>query len=332
MTQPAPLRQVEFRQSQWEFITPFRIAYRTRTHSETVVVELQEGAATGRGEASGVSYHGESIASVLAQLEAVADALRNGLERSQLQDMLPPGGARNAIDCALWDLEAKRSGSRAWDLAGVAAARPLLTSYTLGIDTAEAMSRAAAAAIDYPVLKLKLAGTDDLQRVSLVRQMRPDAELIVDANQAWSEQQLRDLAPRFADLGVTLIEQPLVVGKDAMLGEFNSPVPLCADESCQTCDSLPSIVGKYQYVNIKLDKTGGLTEALRLARAAREQGLKLMVGCMGGSSLSMAPAFLIGQLCEFVDLDSPLLTKHDVQDPIRYQGARMSVPEARLWG
>jgi L-alanine-DL-glutamate epimerase-like enolase superfamily enzyme len=313
-------------------VAVFRIAYKTQTHAQTIVVELQEGEWMGRGEALGVSYHGETADSLLEQLTAVSGELRNGPSREELQDLLPPGGARQAIDCALWDLEAKRQGRRAWELADIHGVQPLLTSLTLGLDTPEAMGRTAAAQSRCAVLKLKLDGTCDLERVTEVRRHRPDAQIIVDANQSWREDQLSDLIPRFAALGVTLIEQPLPPGKDDALLQFKSDVPLCADESCQTTASLPALLNKYQYVNIKLDKTGGLTEGLRLARAARAQGFRLMVGCMGGSSLSMAPGFVVGQLCELVDLDGPLLLKSDVPDAMTYDGGRVSPPGVRLWG
>lgn len=324
--------QLEWRRVDWEFASVFRIAYKVQTHAQTVQVALREGNQVGRGEALGVSYHGETADTLLEQLAAVASDLRNGLSRVELQDLLPAGGARNAVDCALWDLEAKRAGRRAWELAGMASVHPLVTAYTLSVDTPATMGQAAAAAQRYSLLKLKLAGEGDLERVTAVRQARPDAELIVDANQAWSERQLYELTPRLAELGVKLIEQPLAVGKDDALAGFESPVPLCADESCQTVASLPAVVGKYHYINVKLDKTGGLTEALRLARAARAQGLELMVGCMAGSSLSMAPAFIVGQLCSVVDLDGPLLAKADVPDGIRYEGSRMFMPRVSLWG
>lgn len=325
--------QIRFTQVDWEYTSVFRIAYRTRTHSQTVVVELEDRGLIGRGEALGVFYHGETIEALLDQLGNVAGDLRNGVSRAELQHKLPPGGARNALDCALWDLEAKRARRRVWDLVGLQPVHPLVTAYTLGVDTPEAMARAAAAIRECSLLKLKLNGDDcDPERVTLVRKARPDAELVVDANQGWSEQQLYEFVPILATLGVTLIEQPLPVGQDDVLAAFASPVPLCADESFQTTESIPGVAGKYEYVNIKLDKTGGLTEALRVARLAQQHNLKLMVGCMGGSSLSMAPGFIVGQLCKIVDLDSPLLIRSDVPNAIRYEGSRMFVPEASLWG
>jgi L-Ala-D/L-Glu epimerase len=324
--------QMTLSRSDWEFITPLRIAYRQRTHAQTVRVELRQGEMVGRGEALGVSYRGESAESILEQLESVRSALSNGMTRSDLLDLLPRGGARNAVDCALWDLEAKRCGRRVWELIGLQAVRPLVTAYTLGIDTPDAMSRAAANVPQYSILKMKLGGHGDLERIARVRRARPDAQLILDANQSWSEEQLYELAPRLAQLGVTLLEQPLPVDRDRALESFTAPVALCADESCQAIESLPNVEGKYAYINIKLDKTGGLTAALELAHRARARGLKLMVGCMGGSSLSMAPAFVVGQFCDVVDLDGPLLSKSDVPDGIRYEGSRMSAPDARLWG
>lgn len=323
---------IRFRRVDWEYKTPFRIAYQLSTHAQTVVVEIQEGDIVGRGEALGVSYRHETVDTIVEQLEDVAAELRNGISALELANRLPAGGARNALDCALWDLQAKRRRRRAWELAGIDRVRSLITTYTLGLDTPQVTMEAAAALREYSKLKLKLNGKDDLERVKLVRQVRPDAELVVDANQSWDERQLEVLVPQFASLGVQLIEQPLPPERDEFLSRFRSVVPLCADESCHVTESLDGLVGKYQYVNIKLDKTGGLTEALLLARRAKELGFKLMVGCMGGSSLSMAPAFIIGQVCEVVDLDGPLLTKSDVAHRIQYVGGEMPAPNVELWG
>lgn len=323
---------VEFRYVERPFAATFRIAYRVQTVARTVWVELTEGPRIGRGEALGVSYHGESVESILAQLEAVRGTLEKGISREELQRLLPPGGARNAVDCALWDLEAKRAGRRAWELAGLPTAGALLTAYTLSMDSPVAMAQAAGAARAYALLKLKLGGEGDLERVEAVRRARPDVALIVDANQSWNERHLREFTPKLAELGVELIEQPLPAGRDEPLLGFASPIPLCADESCQTVESLPLLERKYQYINIKLDKTGGLTEALHLAHRARESGFKLMVGCMAGSSLSMAPAFIVGQLCSVVDLDGPLLAVSDVPHAMRYVGSQVHAPEAALWG
>lgn len=324
--------QVEFRRVDWPYVRPFRIAYQVSTVAETIQVQLTDGSYVGRGEALGVSYHGETVESMLAELQRAKGALCAGISRSELPTVLAAGGARNAVDCALWDLEAKRMQRRVWDLAGFSSVGQITTDYTIGLDTPEAMARIAATLHRHPILKLKLCGNQDLERVTAVRAARPDADLVVDANQAWTHTDLKDLVPEFAKLGVRLIEQPLPVGKDDVLLGTEYAVPLCADESCQTTESLPELVGKYQYVNIKLDKTGGLTEALRLASEAKSRGFRLMVGCMGGSSLSMAPAFVVGQLCDFADLDGPLLCSKDMAPAIQYLSGLMSPPERLLWG
>lgn len=324
--------QVELLRVELRYIKPFRISYRTYAAAEGIQIHLKDGAWMGRGEAWGVGYRGETVDSMLEQLDGIKSVLSRGIERSKLATLLPAGGARCAADCALWDLEAKRAGKRAWEAAGFGAVKMLTSDYTVSVDSPEVMAKDAQDAEEYVKLKLKLKGEGDVERVRAVRAARPEAELIVDANQAWNERQLHEFTPKLAELDVKLIEQPLPVNADDALSGFDSPVPICADESCQTSESLPSLIGKYQYVNIKLDKTGGLTEALRLAREAAQRGFKLMVGCMAGSSLSMAPAFIVGQLCDFVDLDGPLLITGDVGYPIRYRGGRMSLPERALWG
>lgn len=324
--------QVDLRRVDWPYASAFRISSGAQTCAQTVRIELADGPFVGRGEALGVFYRGETADSVLAQLRSIHQELTRGICRADLEDLLPAGGARNAVDCALWDLEAKRRGKRVWELIGMGSVEPIISDFTLSLDIPEAMAQAALRARQYSRLKLKMMGDGDIDRVEAVRAVRPDAELTVDANQAWSEHQLREFIPRMARLGVKLIEQPLPAGKDEALANFESPIPLCADESCETRSSLPSLVGKYQYVNIKLDKTGGLTEALCLAHAARRQGFSLMVGCMAGSSLSMAPAFLVGQQCEFVDLDGPLLAIADVPHAIHYDGGWMYPPDPELWG
>lgn len=325
--------RVRFRRVDWEFARPFRTSQHVRTHAQTLQVELERGGFAGRGEALGVHYHGEHIDSLLEQVASIAVDLSGLTSRDELGQMLPPGGARNAIDCALWDLEAKGAGRRVFELAGIPSVHTLTTAYTIGIeDRPETMARVAAERRRNTVLKVKLSGDDDLARIASIREARADAIIIVDANQAWTQQHLYDLTPQLAALDVELIEQPLPVGADQALEQFESPVPICADESCQTTESLATLSRGYQYVNIKLDKTGGLTEALRLARSALECGFKLMVGCMGGSSLSMAPAFVVGQHCDIVDLDGPLLLRTDMPDAIEYDGDRMSPPRRKLWG
>ena len=316
----------------WPAARPFRITGREWTSFDSVVVELEQGGAVGRGEGLGVYYLDETPASMTAQVEAIAGRIEAGIDRAALQSLLPPGGARNAVDCALWDLEAKRSGRRAWELASVAP-RVLETVYTIGIEaTPEAMAGHAAAVPQQPLLKVKLDGTQPLERMQAIHQARPDARLVVDANQGWTFEQLKALAPAFADLGVQMIEQPLPRGGDAALEGYRAPLPLCADESCLHLGELGQAARRYQMINTKLDKTGGLTHALDLARAARARGLGLMVGCMAGSSLAMAPAVAVGWLCDLVDVDGPLLQKRDRLNGIRYDRGQVSVFGPELWG
>jgi L-alanine-DL-glutamate epimerase-like enolase superfamily enzyme len=324
--------KVDVKSHRWAYRSVFRIAYRVEETLDTVVVELDDGVHRGRGEGIGVPYKQETNTEILTQIEQVRHALEAGLSRIDLQTLLPACAARNAIDCALWDLEAKSSGQRVWDLLGHGGLRPVTTDLTIGVDTPTTMANKAAEAKDIAQFKLKMGDADDLERIVAVRAARPDAALIVDANQSWSFERLATLLPHLARLNVLLIEQPLPAGKDQALQGFVSPVPLCADESCQTRASLPQLLGKYSHVNIKLDKTGGLTEALALVEEARAAGFGLMVGCMGGTSLSMAPALLIAQHCEFVDLDGPLLITEDVPNALQYHAGRISMPEPALWG
>ena len=246
--------------------------------------------------------------------------------------MLPPGGARNALDCALWDLEAKWSGLSIWELTGVVP-KPVETVYTISLDVnPELMARHAASAVEYPLLKIKLDGTQPLERMQAVRAARPDARIVVDANQSWTMEQLKTLAPACAALGVQMIEQPLARGADVQLEHYRSPVPLCADESCLHIGELDAAARRYQMINIKLDKTGGLTPALELAGAARARGLGVMVGCMSGTSLAMAPAFVLACVCDFVDIDGPLLQKSDRMPGLEYRGGAVSVFGPEVWG
>jgi L-alanine-DL-glutamate epimerase-like enolase superfamily enzyme len=264
-----------------------------------VVVELEAGGFRGRGEAVPYLRYGETAEGVTAAIEAVRDPIESGLTRDGLQRLLPPGAARNAVDCALWDLETKRAGVRAWTLAGRDRLDPVKTAYTLSLAAPEVMAEAARAAARRPVLKLKIGGADDLDRIAAVRAAAPKARLIVDANEALSFETLRVAGPEFARLGVKLIEQPLPAGQDQALEGYQSPVPLCADESIHTRDELDACVGRYACVNIKLDKAGGLTEALALRAAAQARGLEIMAGCMVATSLAMAPALLIAQGAAF---------------------------------
>lgn len=297
-----------------------------------VVVALHDGRCAGRGECVPYSRYGESVESVVAAIEAQRTAIESGIGRAALQDLMPPGAARNAVDCALWDLEAKQQGIPAWRAAGLPRIAALVTAYTLSVGTPDEMRAAALRAADRPLLKIKLAGDDDAARLAAVRAGAPHATLIVDANEAWREDNLAENLALCARYGVALAEQPLPAGADALLARIDRPVPVCADESAHDAPGLAALKDRYDFVNIKLDKTGGLTGALAMAREARTQGFGIMAGCMVGTSLSMAPAVLIGQMAEFVDLDGPLLLAHDRAPGLVYEGSTMMPPEAALWG
>jgi L-Ala-D/L-Glu epimerase len=321
--------RIEARAERWPIRGAFTIARGSKTEAEVVVVEVEEDGVRGLGECLPYPRYGESVEGVVAQISQVAP---EGLTRARLQTLLPPGAARNAIDCALWDLEAKRSGRRVWQLAGVPEPMPVITAFTLVLDTPERMGAAARENALRPLLKLKLSGAGDLERVRAVRANAPNAALIIDANEAWSVEDYRLIAPKLAGLGVTLIEQPFHAGEDGVLAELARPVPVCADESCHTGDDLARLVGAYDAINIKLDKTGGLTEALALKRAAQAMGFRIMVGCMVATSLSMAPAQLIAQGADWADLDGPLLLAEDRSPGLLYRGSTVYPPEPALWG
>jgi len=317
----------------WELIEPFAIARGTVAQVPVLVAELLAvDGHVGRGEAAGVDYDGETPASMAAQIEAVASEFQDGLDGACLQRLLPAGGARNALDCALWDLRAKQSGIPVSRTAGLAELRPVTTVFTIGLGDAAAVARKARAAAAYPILKLKVDAERHVDVVRLVRQEHPHARLIVDANEGFSRALLERLLEPLAALGVELIEQPLPRGEDAALDGLPTPVALAADESCTDAASLPLLAGRYAYANIKLDKCGGLTEALAMVEEARRLGLGLMVGNMCGTSLAMAPAFLLAQRCRYVDLDGPLLQCQDREHPIRFETALMYPPERALWG
>jgi L-alanine-DL-glutamate epimerase-like enolase superfamily enzyme len=324
------------RRETWPVAGVFRIARGAVTSVEVVVVEVEEDGVVGRGEGCPEARYREGVVGCLEQIDGLRAHAEAGLDRVELQDLLPAGAARNALDCALWDLEAKRRDLPAWRVAGLGGVSELVTAYTISLDRAETMGERAGGASDRPLLKIKLGGEGgapaDIERVAAVRQAAPSSRLIVDANEAWSIGQLREVAPRLAELGVELIEQPLPSSADDPLRDFESPVPLCADESCRDRRSVAAVRDRYQFVNIKLDKTGGLTEALALAEAAAAADLRLMVGCMLGTSLAMAPAALIGQRCEFVDLDGPLLLAEDRVPCIRYDRGVMLPAPRELWG
>ena len=311
---------------------PFRISREVWYTTESVVVTIQEGEFVARGEAQGVSYLGETVATMQQQISTVTDAVQAGMTRDQLLHALPSGGARNAIDCALWDLEAKRSGKSIWELTDIKP-EPVLTVFTVGIeDTPEAMAAKASAAAECPVLKIKLDRTMPIERLTAIRRARPDAKLVVDANQGWTFEQLKQVLPACVDLDISMIEQPLPRDADSELEGFDSPITIAADESCLDTTDLEQASRRYKMINIKLDKTGGLTEALRLATAARQKGCELMVGNMVGTSLGMAPAFVIAQLCDFADIDGPLLLASDYDGGLVYAGGVAQVFAQEFWG
>lgn len=312
---------------------PFRITGKTFESVHVLTVTLVGENATGRGEGLGVYYIDPNPEVMVDQVNQVRGAIREGASRKDLQQLLPPGGARNALDCAFWDIECKQRSATIWERLGIAP-RALITAQTIPIlDSAEAMANEARVAVANPVLKVKLDASAPVERMQAIRAARPDAKLIVDVNQGWTFAQLKAVAPKLAELDVLMIEQPLPRGADRELEEYVSPVPLCADESCLHLDEFEAAASRYQMINIKLDKCGGLTEALALADVAEARGIGVMVGNMIGTSLSMAPAFVIGLRSKFVDLDGPLFLERDVKCPLKYQsGGLVQPPEAKLWG
>jgi L-alanine-DL-glutamate epimerase-like enolase superfamily enzyme len=297
-----------------------------------VVAELDDGVHRGRGECVPYPRYHETPEAALKALQGLSGAVAGGLDRNALQAALPAGAARNALDCALIDLEAKRAGVRAWDLLGRAAPVPCITAYTVSLGSPAAMAEATAKTAHRPLLKIKLGGDGDTERIAAVRKAAPNSELIVDANEAWTPSNLERNLAACAEAGVTLIEQPLPVGWDDTLGRIRRPVKVCADESVHDRGSLEALRGRYDAVNIKLDKTGGLTEALDMADAAKALGFDIMIGCMVATSLAMAPAMLLAPMARFVDLDGPLLLARDRDNGLRYDGSLVHPPEPSLWG
>jgi L-alanine-DL-glutamate epimerase-like enolase superfamily enzyme len=316
----------------WPIAGGFTISRGAKTEAEVVVVELSDGSHAGRGECVPYARYGETAERVAATIEELRPALAKGLGRSGLQRALPAGAARNALDCAFWDIEAKRAGRPAHVLAGLAPPRPLVTAYTISLGTPEEMARAAGRAADHLLLKIKLGGHGDPARIKAVRRAVPRATLIVDANEGWAAETLTDNLAACADAGVTLVEQPLPAGADAVLADIAHPIPICADESAHDRLSLRTLRTKYDAVNIKLDKAGGLTEALALAAEAKAAGFKLMVGCMVSTSLAIAPAVLLAQQAAVVDLDGALLLALDRPHGLRYGDSRVHPAESKLWG
>jgi len=323
--------RLSVRIERWPISGSFVISRGAKTEATVVVAEVSDGDVTGRGECIPYARYGETPESAVAALEGVSKAIEEGLDRSGLQRRLPPGAARNALDCALWDLAAKRAGKRAWELTGLPVPHPVTTAYTLSLDTPEAMA-AAARAVKYPLLKLKLGARGDTDRVLSVRAARLDARLIVDANEGWRPENFEENMEACAAARVELIEQPLPAAEDGVLATIKRIVPVCADESLHDRASLASIKGKYDAVNIKLDKTGGLTEALALANEAEHAGFTIMLGSMVSTSLGVAPAMLLASRARFVDLDGPLLLAQDRSPGLVYEGATVFPPEPALWG
>jgi len=306
----------------------FTISRGSRTEAKVLTIRVTHDGVTGWGECVPYARYDETLDSVTAEIKG----LPADVTRAQLQDALSPGAARNAVDCALWDLEAKKAGKRVWELAGLPAPKPEITAYTLSLDTPDKMQEQAAKNAFRPLLKIKLGTPDDMARLEAVRAGAPKPRIIIDANEGWSAEVYADLAPHLVRLGVGLVEQPLPAGDDDALIGMDRPVPVCADEACHDRASLPALKGKYDIVNIKLDKTGGLTEAIALRQAAEAEGFGVMVGCMVGSSLAMAPATLIAQGVAYTDLDGPLLLAEDRNKPLKFDDAGVHPPSAALWG
>lgn len=325
-------RSLTARIERWETARPFVIARGTKTHVDVVVAEIRQGAHVGRGEGTPIYYLGDSPEAALAAVLAQAPAIEAGAGRAGLLDLMPPGAARNALDSALWDLEAKIAGKRVWTLAGLPEPRPMLTAFTISLGTPAEMAQQARAASARELLKLKLGGEGDADRVAAVRAAAPDARLIADANEGWAGLDVERMCHELARHRLELIEQPLPKGADSDLVHVRSPVPLAADESLQCRAELGDVIGRYRFINVKLDKCGGLTEALALIHAARQRGLGVMTGCMLSTSLGVAPAFVAAMQGQFADLDGPLLLARDRPHGLNFHGSDVDPPEVALWG
>jgi L-alanine-DL-glutamate epimerase-like enolase superfamily enzyme len=322
---------IDAREEVWPLKEPFRISRGSRTEAQVVVAAVSNGEHIGRGECVPVARYSQSTGSVLAQIESIKRD--KNLDRQRLQELLPAGAARNALDCALWDLEAKTSAQRAWELASIPMRNEVETSFTISLDTPEKMGAAAKGNATAPLLKLKLGGEDDdLARVEAVHDSAPAARLLIDANESWSPEHYREIVPALKTLAVELIEQPFPAGADEVLERIAHPIPVCADESCHTSVDLQRLRNRYEVINVKLDKTGGLTEALRLCQRARQSGFRLLIGCMVCTSLGIAPARMLASFAEWVDLDGPLLLASDREHPVPYENGRIGIPPRELWG
>ncbi len=326
------MKRLQISRDVFPLAEPFTISRGSKTEARVVTVLLEEGDHAGRGESVPYARYGETVESVVKQLEAIAPEVKSGLDRMSLQLALPPGAARNALDCAMWDLEAKQQGRRVWKIAGLEEPEEIITAYTLSLDTPGNMRRSADKNAHRPVLKLKVGGKDDLDRIAAVRKGAPDADIIVDANEGWDGATWLALQEPLKQLGVSLIEQPLPEGKDDILLEHERIIPVCADESCHVAADLEKLTGRYDFINIKLDKTGGLSEALVLRKEAIKQGFGIMAGCMVASSLAMAPALLLAQGAQYTDLDGPLLLTVDRAEKLEYRGSTVYPARPELWG
>ena len=325
--------ELSVRIERWPIAGAFAISRGSKTEAVVVVAELSDGTHRGRGESVPYARYGETPDGIVAAIESVRPSLRRGLDRDALQQALAAGAARNALDCAYWDVNARQKGCRAYELAGISEPRPLVTAYTISLAPVAEMAAAAERAAWRPLLKVKLGGgDDDGKRIAAVRRAAPRADIVVDANEGWNAGNFKQHLAACADAGVKLIEQPLPEGDDDALARIERPIPICADESVHDRASLEALLGKYDAVNIKLDKAGGLTEALALAAEAEQRGFSIMVGCMVATSLAMAPAMLLAQRARWVDLDGPLLLARDRPEGLLYEGSLIYPPEASLWG
>ena len=326
------MAQLRVSAEHWPLASTFTIARGSKNSADVVVVEIERDGVCGRGECVPYPHYGETVAGVESDIAAMGAAVAGGLDRTELQRAMGAGAARNALDCALWDLEAKTTGTPVATMVGLEALSPVVTAYTLSLGSPEEMAKAARQHAERPLLKLKLGGGEDLERVHAVRENAPAATIIVDANESWSAESVEPLSRALLEENVALIEQPLPAGTDSLLEEIDHPVPVCADESCHTTSDLEAIAGRYDAVNIKLDKSGGLTAALELLTAADAVGLEVMVGCMVGTSLAMAPGMVLAQKARFVDLDGPLLLAQDRPLGLRFENGRVFPPRPELWG
>ena len=323
--------RIDAHEEVWPLKQVFRISRGERRETHVVVVTIKEKEYTRRGEAVPIKRYNQSPASALAQIELIKT--EKNLDRYRLQKLLPAGAARNALDYAFWDLEAKASSKRVWELANIPMKPEVETSFTISLDTPKKMMMAAKASAAAPILKLKLGGDDaDLARVKAIRDAAPAARLLIDANESWSPAHYQKIVRSLKGLGVELIEQPFPANADEVLEDLDRPIPICADESCHTSADLSRLTNRYDMINVKLDKTGGLTQALQLSERAREAGFKLLIGCMVGTSLSMAPARVLASTADYVDLDSPLLLARDRDHPLLYENGRIGIPPRELWG